>query len=283
MNNISYPSSRSAHMQQLPEFESFVADVLKTIQKYRLIRDGDKVGVAVSGGGDSLCLLRVLAEINRSAAVQFQIFPVYINQYERRDEIVRLRSYIEENFDLKLTVVTANTVNAAYSLINDGKSPCRVCSKVRADSFVSAARALELTVVALGHHLDDVVATLLMNMAHRGEIDTMRPKTFRRGHGFPTVRPFYFTPEWIVKSYSPNGPEGLFDCGVCSISSSERERNRSFVGDTFRFHPPSVSYYRSIIENEILCRGHADANSSLRKRSFRKNNSSKKDRAKVGG
>ena len=219
-----------------------------------------RLGVGLSGGADSLALLDALAALDLGV----ELVPVHVHQHAGQKP-ERLKEYVHEHLGLHTHVFEADTSVVAQAAIAGGKAPCRVCAPIRAERLGKAARTLNLDALALGHHLDDAAATLLMNIFHRGEADTMRPVARRRAHReLPLLRPLLFTTERNVKAAAPTGPGGLFDCGMCSLHAVERARAASFVADTFGRHEPTPHYVADLVE--ALAHGRPESPHGRRKR-----------------
>lgn len=208
-------------------------EVAAALSDWSMLHAVNRLGVGVSGGADSLCLLDCLVMLD----LGIEILPIHVLQHPRSQRPADLAAFIAERHGLPLEIVTEDVSAAAASAVARGTAPCRVCAPARAARFGRAAAALRLDALALGHHLDDAAATLLMNIFHRGTVDTMRPVARRREHpDVALLRPLLFSTERDVKLAAPTSAEGLFDCGVCSVHAHERARAARFVADMFDEH-----------------------------------------------
>ncbi len=211
--------------------------------RWRMLHKVRRLGVGLSGGADSMALLDALAALDLGV----ELVPVHVHQHVDQQPDY-LESYVHERLGLRTQIIHADTSVAAQAAVARGKAPCRACAPIRAERLGKAARALDLDALALGHHLDDAAATLLMNIFHRGEVDTMRPIARRRTHPeLPLVRPLLFVPESDVKAAAPTGAGGLFDCGMCTVHALERARATRFVGEMFGTHEPTSRYVASLV------------------------------------
>jgi tRNA 2-thiocytidine biosynthesis protein TtcA len=214
-----------------------------------------QVGVAISGGADSLTLFRLLWDL--ADRLEITPVPIFVSQYDaNQDGPSRtgvLEHLLRNLFGARLVTIPAETTGPAEQALRHGYAPCRVCAPIRSLAIATVAHELGLTRVALGHHMTDVYATLLMNMLHRADVQTMRPRVRRRGQRVTIVRPLYFQTEAVVKLHTPYEKVGVFDCGMCSTHATERTRISTFVNESFAQHPPTIELTRRLLA-ELLAR-----------------------------
>jgi|GEM_PF-6725453 len=247
------PEDKNEQSLTIQDMPIAVVSMLSTIQQYHMLDDAHKLGIALSGGADSLALLEGIAFlINYNYLTSIEIIPIYINQYMDSQKEEKLKNYVLSRYGLALQVFTIDTRPVATSLIQRGKAPCRGCAPLRAKVLAKASSHLYLDALALGHHLNDIMATLLMNVFHRGKFETMQPVAFRKHNKqVPIVRPFYFTEEKHVKDVCPAGASGLFDCGMCTLHATERARAMAYVEETFRIHSTSPHFAQESLQSLI--------------------------------
>lgn len=232
------------HLAHRDPGDSLRTAVSGALVRWRMLAKVRRLGVGLSGGADSLALLDALSELD----LPVELVPLHVHQHPRHQEPQTLANYVEERHGLDLRVISADTSRQARRSIAAGKAPCRVCAPLRARRIGDAARQLRLDAVALGHHLDDAAATLVMNIFHTGSVDTMRPVARRRQHpGIPILRPMLLVSECDVKAASPTAADGLFDCGMCSVHAAERARVSAFVAEMFGIHPPAIDRLASLV------------------------------------
>ncbi len=170
----------------------------KAIEKYTLISEGDRVLVAISGGKDSLALLDILSNRRKIIPFNFQldVAHVYIKDNPEFTDIQYLKNYCDKTgvtLHLKALDTTPEPRN--------GKSRCFVCSWHRRKEIFKTANELQSTRVALGHHLDDILETMLMNMTIHGEFSTMPPDLFIEKGSFSIIRPLTLITEQEIRNY----------------------------------------------------------------------------------
>lgn len=225
------------------EAPDVLAGATEAIHEWRMFDRVSRLGVGLSGGADSLALLDTLVRYAGSCAEAPELIPIHIHQYPSTQNAERLGEFVATRYGLQLHIARVDTTARARRLVVAGKAPCRACAPVRAKALAVECRKHGVDALALGHHLDDALATLIMNIFHRGSIDTMRPVAKRRQDpGLPLLRPFIFLREAFVKANSPVGPEGLFDCGMCSLHARERRQITALVSDLLAQHQPAASH-----------------------------------------
>lgn len=188
------PSSE-ADLQRLLYFLS--RKVKKAVREFRLLEEGDRVLVAVSGGKDSLSLLLLLRALQGELPVRYELRPVHVCPAEdapcRPGDPFALKQWVVERTGLELVLVPMEEARGEPG--RPGQSPCFHCAWRRRKALFLAADRLGCNKVALAHHADDVARTTLMNLVNQGRVDTMRPRVAFFGGRFTLIRPLFFVPE----------------------------------------------------------------------------------------
>ncbi|MCG6908658.1 MAG: tRNA 2-thiocytidine(32) synthetase TtcA [Deltaproteobacteria bacterium] len=193
----------------------------KALHSYDMITDGDRIVVGLSGGKDSMTLMWFLKERLARVPVAYELYPVYVDPGFEGGCAEGLRRFAREQ-DLDLRVAYTDYGLVAHSSKNR-ENPCFLCSRLRRKRLFEIADELHCSKLALGHHKDDIIETLLMNMCYAGEISTMQPsQSFFQGR-FRIIRPLAYTDEDSISRFarSMNFPEFVNPC-----PSSERSRRR---------------------------------------------------------
>lgn len=257
MTTVSASSADTASLAMLPGsslLSELTDEVRQTLEEERMLEGVQRLGVAVSGGADSLVLLEILLSPELDDLLAgVKIVPLHISQYDPMSHL-RLSHFISETYKLDLHVVRQDTREVAQRLIDRGKAPCRACAPRRNKAIGRLSSDLHLDSVAFGHHLTDAAATLLLNIFHEGSTRPLLPVVLR-GRGtrrYRVIRPLYYSAERRIKELSPVGPHGLFDCGSCELYADERERNRRFVAETFERHGQSSDFARTLLRRLVL-------------------------------
>lgn len=168
---------------------------IRGIQDYDLIKEGDKIAVCISGGKDSMLMAKLLQELKRHGKFPFElVFMVMDPGYNRRN-----RSRIEENAELLGVPITVFESDIFDVVVDIKENPCYLCARMRRGFLYAHARELGCNKIALGHHFDDVIETILMGMLYGGQIQTMMPKLHSTNFpGMELIRPMYLVHEEAI-------------------------------------------------------------------------------------
>ncbi|KAB1436054.1 ATP-binding protein [Candidatus Galacturonibacter soehngenii] len=170
----------------------------KAVKEYELVKEGDKIAVCISGGKDSMLMAKLFQELQRYKKVNFElVFLVMDPGYNETN-----RQVIEKNaklLNIPITVFESTIFEAVYEV---EKSPCYLCARMRRGYLYSKAKELGCNKIALGHHYDDVIETILMGMMYGAQIQTMMPKLHSTNfEGMELIRPMYLIREEDIKSW----------------------------------------------------------------------------------
>lgn len=175
----------------------FLTKVKRAISDYAMIESGDKIAVGVSGGKDSSALLYILSLYKKHSPINFDLVPVHISMGLKAD-IGPLQDFC---LSLGKPLHTIETdIGEILFDVRKEKNPCSLCSKLRHGALNTYAKENGLNKVALGHHLDDVIETYLMNVIFTGQMGTFLPSTFLDRTGLTLIRPLVYIPEKIIIS-----------------------------------------------------------------------------------
>ena len=170
----------------------------KAIQEYRLVEEGDKIAVCISGGKDSMLMAKLLQELQRHGKVSFELVFLVMNPGYNQDNW----KIIQDNAKLlgiPLTVFESDIFNIVAEV---DRNPCYLCARMRRGYLYSQAKKLGCNKIALGHHFDDVIETILMGMLYSGKIETMMPKLHSiHFEGMELIRPLYLVKEADIKAW----------------------------------------------------------------------------------
>ncbi len=170
----------------------------KAINEYQLIQEGDKIAVCISGGKDSMLMAKLFQEIQRHGKMNFELVFLVMNPgyNEENWKIVQDNAEI---LGIPLTVFNTEIFDIVATV---DKSPCYLCARMRRGYLYSHAKELGCNKIALGHHFDDMIETVLMGMLYSGKIETMMPKLHSRNfEGMELIRPMYMIKEEAIKAW----------------------------------------------------------------------------------
>ncbi len=178
----------------------------KGITAYNLIKDGDKIAVGVSGGKDSVTLLRLLAEYKRFSPEQFELFAVTVDLgFNGKPADLSPIENLCKQLNVPFSIVRSQIGEIVFDVRKE-TNPCALCSKMRKGALYEEVKKLGCNKVALGHHADDLIETLLLSMLYEGRLSTFAPKSFLDRTGLTLIRPMIYLEENMVTSYSKNLP-----------------------------------------------------------------------------
>lgn len=171
----------------------------RAIDKYQMIEDGDRIAVGVSGGKDSLALLCALHGLKRFYPKSFEIVPINIKMGfpNETDEVSKA---LCDELGLELQSVKSEIYSVVFEVRKE-KHPCSLCSNMRRGALHGAAKELGCNKLALGHHFDDAVETIIMNLFIEGRFDCFYPVTYLDRSDITVIRPLLFAPEKEVSHF----------------------------------------------------------------------------------
>ena len=186
----------------------------KAIGDYGMIVDGDRVMVCLSGGKDSYTLLDMLLSLQRSAPIRFEIIAVNLDQKQPGFPTEVLPRYLTE-LGVPFRVIEQNTYAVVKRVIPDGRTLCGLCSRLRRGALYRFAAENGITKIALGHHRDDIVETLFLNMFFGGRLKAMPPKLLSEDRRHIVIRPLAYVAERLVARYAAAREFPIIPCTLC--------------------------------------------------------------------
>jgi len=186
----------------------------KAIGEYRMIADGDRVMVCVSGGKDSYTLLDMLLRLQRSAPIRFEIVAVNLDQKQPGFPAEVLPDYLTA-LGVPFRIIEQNTYAVVKRVIADGKTLCGLCSRLRRGALYRFAAENGITKIALGHHRDDIIETLFLNMFFGGRLKAMPPKLLSEDRRHIVIRPLCLVAERDIERYAAARRFPIIPCTLC--------------------------------------------------------------------
>ncbi|HPX17224.1 MAG TPA: ATP-binding protein [Deltaproteobacteria bacterium] len=170
------------------------------IHDYGMIRQGDRIMVAVSGGKDSLVLLKVLIDLQKSAPVEYEVFPVHLSTGFEKD-FPRIAEWARSTLGTEIRVIETGISDILARVSDPEKSPCALCSRLRRGRLYSLAREEGFSSIALGHHLDDIIETFFLRCFYTGQIGAMAPVRISNDGRNRVIRPLAYCKLTLVEAY----------------------------------------------------------------------------------
>jgi tRNA 2-thiocytidine biosynthesis protein TtcA len=221
----------------------------KAIADYRMIADGDRVMVCVSGGKDSYTLLDVLVSLKRSAPVSFELIAVNLDQKQPGFPAQVLPQYLE-GLGVPLRVIEQDTYSVVKRVVPQGRTMCGLCSRLRRGALYRFAAENGITKIALGHHRDDIVATLFLNLFFGGRLKAMAPKLLSDDGRHVVIRPLAYVAERDIERYARGRAFPLIPCKLCgSQDNMQRVAVKKMLADWEREFPGRTESIFSALRN----------------------------------
>ena len=222
-------------------------DVGHAISDFSMIEDGDLVMVCVSGGKDSYALLDILCSLKKHAPIEFEIHAVNLDQKQPGFPNDVLPNYLK-SLDLNYTVLEKDTYSIVKDKIPSGKTYCSLCSRLRRGILYNYAEEIGADKIALGHHRDDIVETLFLNMFYGGKLKAMPPKLLSDDKRNMVIRPLAYCKESELEKFAQLMKFPIIPCDLCgSQDNLQRQVIKQMLRQWDKEFPGRVeSIFRSI-------------------------------------
>ncbi|MCJ7452531.1 MAG: tRNA 2-thiocytidine(32) synthetase TtcA [Steroidobacteraceae bacterium] len=191
----------------------------KAIDDYSMISEGDRVMVCLSGGKDSYTLLDVLLSLQRKAPVRFELIAVNLDQKQPGFPAQVLPDYLGA-LGVPFEILEQDTYSVVKRVIPEGRTMCGLCSRLRRGRLYRYAAENGITKIALGHHRDDIVETMFLNMFFGGKLKGMPPKLLSEDGRHIVIRPLAYVPEREIERYANARRFPLIPCKLCGSQES---------------------------------------------------------------
>ncbi|MEM7705493.1 MAG: tRNA 2-thiocytidine(32) synthetase TtcA [Pseudomonadota bacterium] len=221
----------------------------KAIMDYQMIGDGDRVMVCLSGGKDSYTLLDMLLALQKKAPVSFELIAVNLDQKQPGFPEHVLPDYLGE-LGIPFHIIEQDTYSTVLSVVPDGKTFCGLCSRLRRGALYTWASQNGITKIALGHHRDDIIETLFLNLFFGGSLKAMPPKLKSDDGRHIVIRPLAYCRETDIEAYAAGRNFPIIPCNLCGTQPNmQRQAIKLMLKDWARIHPGRIESIFGAIGN----------------------------------
>ncbi len=238
---------------------SLMSKFIKALKTYQLVNEGDRVAVCISGGKDSMLMAKLFQELKRYSEVNFEVKYLVMDPGYNADN----RRIIEDNARALGIPVTIFETDIFESVYNVEKSPCYLCARMRRGYLYRFAQELGCNKIALGHHYDDVIETILMGMLHGAQIQSMMPKLHSTNFpGMELIRPLYLIREDDIKAWRDYNGLHFIQCAckftdTCTTCNdgqnhSKRQETKALIRELKKSNPDVEKCIFKSVENVNL-------------------------------
>lgn len=221
------------------------------IDDYRMIEDGDTVLVCCSGGKDSYTLLTLLMALQKKAPIRFRLIAMNLDQKQPGfPPEVLPRHFASLGIDYR--IVESDTYSVVKEKIPAGKTTCSLCSRLRRGLIYRTAKELGANKIALGHHRDDIVHTLFLNLLFGGKLKAMPPKLVTDDGAHIVIRPLAYCAEADIARFARGMAYPIIPCNLCgSQENLQRQKIKEMMADWDRRYPGRTAAVMTALQNVV--------------------------------
>ncbi len=241
------PNNASSNFIRLRN--SLISATGKAIGDYNMVEEGDTVLVCMSGGKDSYAMLMMLLALQERAPINFKLIAMNLDQKQPGFPAEILPTYFEK-LGVDYRIVNADTYSVVKEKIPEGKTTCSLCSRLRRGIIYTTAKKLGATKIALGHHRDDIVETLFLNMFFGAKMKAMPPKLATNDKENIIIRPLAYCNEKDIASYARQMDFPIIPCNLCgSQENLQRKKIKDMLQNWEREQPGRINNIFRAISN----------------------------------
>ena len=211
----------------------------KAIADYQMIKTGDKVMVCLSGGKDSFTMLCMLQLLRQRSHNKFEVFAFTLDQSQPGWDDTGLQQWLKAK-DIPYAILKRDTYSVVKAKIPAGKTYCSLCSRLRRGNIYRYAEENDFTKIALGHHRDDLIRSLLMSILYNGEIRSMPPKLLTDNKRHIVIRPLVYCQEQDIIEYAKEQQFPIIPCNLCGSQENLARRRIKNLIDELAYENPKI-------------------------------------------
>lgn len=221
----------------------------QAIADYNMIEEGDKIMVCLSGGKDSYAMLDMLMSLQRSAPVKFDLIAVNLDQKQPGFPEHILPEYLS-SINVPFHILEKDTYSIVKEKVPEGKTTCGLCSRLRRGSLYAFAEEIGATKIALGHHRDDIIQTLFLNMFYGSKLSAMPPKLLSDDKRNVLIRPLAYCKESDLETFAELKQFPIIPCNLCgSQENLQRQNIKMMLQDWDKKQPGRVANIFGALQN----------------------------------
>lgn len=232
-------------MEKYSTFRKLMSQLRQAINQYNLITNGDKIAVGVSGGKDSLTLLRLLAEYKKYNGIDFSLYAITIDLFGKSD-YSKVEQFCKE-LDVPYYIVNSDIYEIIFKERKE-KNPCSLCSKMRRGALNTKAIELGCNKIALGHHSDDLIETFFLSMFYEGRLSTFAPMSYMDRTQITLIRPLLFCEEKNITAVAKNLNLPVFN----NCCPANHETQREYMKNLLKKIQADIPFSKKLIMTAII-------------------------------
>ena len=199
------------------------SSVGRAVSDFNMIEAGDRIMVCLSGGADSYSMLDMLLALQKAAPIEFELIAVNLDQKQPDFPAEVLPDYLG-SLGIEFRIIEEDTYSIVKRLVPEGKTTCSLCSRLRRGVLYNTAAELGASKIALGHHADDIVETMLLNMFYNSRLKAMPPKLKSDDQRNIVIRPLAYVRESLIKQFAALREYPIIPCNLCGSQPNTRRQ-----------------------------------------------------------